>query len=177
MAVVGLFAACESTSERDAPAVTAQNPPNAECGDSGMLQTRIYGAIQTRIEWQAEDLQCSGMPRPEGRGARLRLAGIAGEHALAIIVAIPGFDRDAAGNEFDANVTLIAEGDGRFFSTADLDNCLAEIASVQPIDDSGERFAVSGALYCAKPLPEINGAASVSIPELHFSGLMDWSAS
>lgn len=118
------------------------------------------------------------MPRPDGQGARLRLAGGAEDgHAIAIIVAIPDLDRDAPVAEFNANVTLIEEGNGRFFSTPDLHNCLAEIEAVESQDDSGDRYSITGAVYCVAPLPEINGTSSVSIPEIRFTGLLDWSAS
>jgi len=76
-----------------------------------------------------------------------------------------------------SNVTLIEEGGGRFFSTPDIKNCLADIESVTTLDESGDVYSVVGALYCVTPLPELNGDSSVSIPELHFSGLLDWNAS
>ena len=75
------------------------------------------------------------------------------------------------------SITIIEEGIARFFSTPDLSNCLTAITSVEALDDSGDRYAVAGTLYCLSPIPEINGDSSVSIPELRFSGLLDWNAS
>lgn len=119
------------------------------------------------------------MPRPNGNGARLRFAGTAGEDAqkIAIIIAIPGLRRAQEGSELASNVTLIEEGRGQFFSTANLDNCLTDITELDAIDDSQDRYAIGGVLYCVSPLAQINGDSSVTIVELHFVGLLDWTAS
>lgn len=149
------------------------------CGVDGSLSGEFYGAVETTLDWGKYDLECTGMPRPEGRGVRLRFAGNSGpdDLRLAIIIAIPEFERDVEGVELSSNVTLIEESNGRFFSTPNLNNCLTDIVAVKAIDDSGERYSVSGALYCVSPLPELNGDSSVSIPEVRFSGLLDWSSS
>lgn len=175
---VAVLAACR-TGDDDRPTVIQAAEPTLDCGADGYLSGEIYGAIRTTLNWGRGDLECEGMPRPEGSGARLRFAGQAGAggQALAIIIAMPDFTRDKTGTEFSANVTLIEEGNGRFFSTPDLDNCLCDIAGVRPVADTDDQVAVSGVLYCVSPLPEINGDSSVSIPELAFAGLLDWSAS
>ena len=49
--------------------------------------------------------------------------------------------------------------------------------ALDALDDSGDSFALGGLLYCVSPLPEVNGDSSVSIPELRFQGLLDWSSS
>jgi hypothetical protein len=37
-------------------------------------------------------------------------------------------------------------------------------------------YSIAGTLYCIAPLAEVNGDASVTVHELHFGGLLDWSA-
>lgn len=149
------------------------------CDVAGFLRAQLYGAFNATLDWAAADLNCEGMPRPDGAGGRLRFAGpIAdGERQLAIIIAIPELTRDSAGAEHASNVTVIEEGGGRFFSTLDLSNCLTELDSVTAVEDGSDRYAIAGTLYCVSPLAEINGDSSVSIPELRFSGLIDWAAS
>lgn len=171
-----LVAACNS--DADAVADTVDEEPAVLCGADGYLSAQLYGAIETRLEWNKDDLECTGMPRPEGQGVRLRLAAVdpATGSELVFIIAIPGFERDSGPAEFDTNTTLIEEGNGRFFSTPDTANCLVDIESVRGLDDSGDRYSISGILYCVSPLPEVNGVSSVSIPELRFSGLLDWTA-
>jgi hypothetical protein len=157
----------------------AAEEPVLQCGVDGFLVADLYGAIETRLDWTRNDLACTGMPRPEGRGVRLRLAGPEQSRGaeLVFIIALPQFDRDSGPAEFDAKVTLIEAGVGRFFSTPDTSNCLADISAVRALDETDDRYSIAGALYCVAPLPEINGDTSVSVPELRFAGLLDWSAS
>ena len=114
--------------------------------------------------------------RPEGRGARLRFAGeVAGfEQGLSVIIALPDLRRGKTGRELTTNATLILEGEGRFFSTATEGVCWTDVIRQEPL--SGDRFTVSGKLYCIAPLVEVNGDASVSISELEFAGWLDWGA-
>lgn len=115
------------------------------------------------------------MLRPEGEGIRLRFTGNAADSELAIILAMPELRRGVAGNESPTVVTLTVEGSGRFFSTPTLGSCWTDIVTHDRIGDSGERYEVSGTLYCVAPLGEINGDAAISIPELNFRGIIDWS--
>lgn len=132
--------------------------------------------MSAEIDWQGADLDCEGMPRPDGKGARLRFAGTVdnGTQDLAFIIALPDLERDRPARELASNVTLIAEGNGRFFSTPGLDSCWADI-DIRTADVAApERTAVSGTLYCIAPIPEVNGNSSVSMEELRFSGRLDW---
>lgn len=146
------------------------------CGDSGLLDVTLYGALAGELAWRADDMICQGMPRPDGAGARLRFAGKAGEEALpvAFIIAIPTLDRGVAATELPSVVTVIEEGRGRFFSTPDLDSCWTDITEQTARDDALEQFNVAGRLYCISPIPEVKGTASVSIHEMTFSGVLDW---
>jgi hypothetical protein len=177
-AVAGaLLAACNSGADVTGDAEEEESA--LLCGDGGHLSGQLYGAIETRLDRGRHELECTGMPRPDGKGIRLRLATVdsATGNELVFIIAMPGFERGSKPGEFDTNITLIESGNGRFFSTPDTDNCLVDVAAVEAIDESGERYEVSGALYCVSPVPEVNGNSSVSIPELRFAGLLDWTAS
>jgi hypothetical protein len=59
------------------------------CGEDGHLQTRLFGALDGTLGGSGAAMQCSGMPRPDSAGARLRFAGQAGERHIAINVAFP----------------------------------------------------------------------------------------
>jgi hypothetical protein len=179
LVALGLLTACKPAAETQPTATEPEEDPVLLCGEHGRLSTELYGVVETQIEWNKNVLECTGMPRPEGRGVRLRFAGpaAAGELSLAIIIAIPDLVRDTENTEFSSNVTLIEEGNGRFFSTPDLNNCLTAVDSIEALDDSGDHFSIAGTLYCVSPLPEVNGDSSISIPELTFSGLLDWDAS
>ena len=153
--------------------------PAAEgCGESGYLRGALFGAFEGPLDWHGESIDCQGMPRPDSLGARIRFAGIAGDsHAsIALIIAIPGLERATTASELPSNVTLIEEGGGRFFSTGDLDSCWTDIERQVAIDPLGDLYSIDGRLYCIAPLAEVNGESSLSISELSFSGLLDWSA-
>ena len=159
-----------------APAATAS------CREDGHLQTELFGALEGTLDWSGTAMECSGMPRPDSAGARLRFAGQAGEREIAIIVALPDLMRDGTGTELSSNVTLIDESSGRFFSTTDLDNCWTDITSASATGDEGDegdegdQLNISGIVYCVAPLAEVNGTGSVSISELSFAGSLDWNA-
>jgi hypothetical protein len=153
-------------------------PAATSCGEDGYLSTELFGALDSKIEWNAADLECEGMPRPDGDGARLRFAGsIGGDRNIAFIVALPDLRRGETGKEYQSKVTLIEEGNSRFFSTADNDICWTDIVELENVADSAAKFAISGTLYCVAPLTEINGASDISIRDLKFRGLLDWDAS
>lgn len=188
-AVLGIFAGCaepfgsaEESAESETtapPAVMSVLPApaaTASCREDGHLQTRLFGALEGTLDWSGAAMECSGMPRPNGAGARLRFSGLAGERHIAIIVALPDLMRDGTGTELSSNVTLIDESSGRFFSTTDLDNCLTDITSAKAAGDEDDQLNISGILYCVAPLAEVNGTASVSFSELSFAGSLNWKA-
>ena len=156
------------------PALLPPPPASSDCGDRAYLRTRFYGEFSGPVDWAASELECEGMPRPDGAGARLRFAGQAGDMSLAIIIAVPGFERGAEARELGSNVTVIEEGGGRFFSTSGIDSCWTDVLEQR---EAGEDVNfVAGRLYCIAPLAEVNGDSSVMLRELEFGGYVDWTA-
>lgn len=148
------------------------------CSEDGRLRTELFGALAGPLDWSAGEFECSGMPRPNGEGARLRFAGqvVGADRRVAVIIALPDLERGVADVELGSKVTLIDEGSGRFFSTWDLDSCWTDITFLESSDESDERFKIGGTLYCLAPLAEVHGESSVLISELEFLGALDWSA-
>ena len=108
----------------------------------------------------------------------MRFAGVAGDSLqLAVIIALPDLQRGKMGTEMRTTVTVIAEGDGRFFSNVDADVCWTDITGLEALPADDARFAIDGELYCVAPLIEVNGESEVVIRELAFRGLLDWNAS
>lgn len=114
------------------------------------------------------------MLRPDGKGMRLRFSGGAADEQLAIILALPDLQRGATAVESPTVVTLTVEGSGRFFSTPTSRSCWSDIEAQNPVDDGGDRYDISGTMYCVTPLGEINGSAAITIPKLVFRGVIDW---
>jgi hypothetical protein len=156
------------------PALLPPPPASSDCGDRAYLRTNFYGEFSGPVDWVAPHLECEGMPRPDGAGARLRFAGQAGDMSLAIIIAMPDFERGMEARELGSNVTVIEEGGGRFFSTSGIDSCWTDVFQQQ---ETGEDVNfVAGRLYCIAPLAEVNGDSSVTLRELEFGGYVDWTA-
>jgi hypothetical protein len=151
----------------------------AECIDNGEFTASLFGAIETRLQWRNGQLQCDGMPRPHGQGARLHFAGPAtsdGETLqLAFIIAVPNLKEGQRGIELPVGVTLIEETTGRFFSTPDPSGCWADVEQQDPAGDASEaHYRIEGLLYCVSPLAEVNGSASVSFTDMRFAGRLSW---
>ena len=177
----GLLTGCGIESGPDtasAPAsILPAAPAGTGCADGGSVRTTVFGALEGDVDWSGTTMNCEGMPRPGGEGVRLRFAGIAESTSLAIILGVDGLGPEETAVELPTNVTIIEEGHGRFFSTADLDACWTDIERQVAIDAGSGRYAIDGTLYCIAPLVEVNGSGAVSIPELRFSGLVDWDPS
>jgi hypothetical protein len=175
MAAALTLAGCGDTPEPAAvPSLLPPAPEPGDCGERGYLRTNFYGEIAGPVDWSAGDLECQGMPRPEGQGARMRFAGPSGELSLAIIIALPGLERGAIARELGSNITVIEEGGGRFFGTTGLGTCWTDVLEQDPPGDDADRYFVAGTLYCIAPLAEVNGDSSVTLRELEFGGYLDW---
>jgi hypothetical protein len=167
-----LSGACRSP----APEATAAD---RLCLDDGMLVTELHGSLQGPLEWHGDSLECEGMPRPNGEGARLRFAGPAQEgsakRSLAFILAMPDLRQGETGKELPTNVTMIDEISGRFFGTQDTDNCWTDIERHEQLAGSEQtNYRVSGIVYCLAPIAELNGNASVMVDEMSFTGRLNW---
>jgi len=177
LALLTLLAACERAPQPDALSQEDEIVAAPSCGSNGRLTTQLYGSIARQISWSGAELECESMLRPQGKGIRLRFSGDAADRRLAIILALPELQRGSTVVELPTVVTLIVEGSGRFFSTPTLGSCWSDVTAQDLIEDGGDRYTISGTLYCVAPLGEINGDAAISIPELEFRGIVDWSAS
>lgn len=168
--VLTILAACS-----DPPPVAPQIV--GACGIDGGLKAELFGGLEAVLDWQPDQLACQGMPRPNAAGARLRFSGTASSGSestqLVFIFGIPGLERGKPGRELPTNVTVIDEGQGRFFATLDIDSCWSDIDS-QGETATASTYVISGVLYCVAPLAELNGNGNVLLSEVHFTGLLDW---
>ncbi len=180
-AVLILISGCDFDQKLAVDSATTAVPevaPTVSCDEQGYLSTELFGALAGKIEWTATDLQCEGMPRPAGNGARLHFAGnVQSDLKIAFIIALPELRPGDTGTEYQSKVTVIAEGVGRFFSTGDNDICWTDILELESIEDSDSNFSIGGTLYCVAPLPEINGDSDITIRDLNFRGQLDWNSS
>ncbi len=169
-----LLAACaeEHPAEPEEAAVPA---PRQGCGQEGFLSAALYGSIDRALHWEAAELDCDSMLRPNGKGVRFRFTGDAADQEVAIILAMPDLERGRDGEELPTVITLSVAGSGRFFSTPRSDTCFADVDLLPHDTGAGALYVASGTLYCTAPLGEINGDAAVSIPRLEFRTRVAWS--
>lgn len=170
-----LLVACERTATAPETLGVAK-----QCVPGGRVTGSVYGSLEGRLDWQEGELACEGMPRPHGRGARLRFEGPATGASradrLAFIIALPDLSEGRTAAELPAGVTLMEVDAGRFFSSPEQAGCWVDVQQHDPLGDAGtDDYRISGLLYCVSPLAEVNGAASVSLRDLRFTGKVDWS--
>jgi hypothetical protein len=146
---------------------------NTTCADDAYLEGNIVGAINASLAWTPDGLACAGGPRPDGEGIRLSFARSPDDGpGLTVIIALPTLERRATGKDLNANVTIILEGEARFFSTQNRETCWAAVSGNENV--GAERYSVEGEVYCIGALAEVNGDASVTIDGLNFRSRVDW---
>ena len=140
----------------------------------GYLRGRFFGALSLTADWSGADLLCDGMQRPNGAGVRLFFAPEnPGADPVSVLIGLDGRPEDLVGAERPANVTVIDERRGRFFSTGGPGRCWASISSVTALAKSGggnPGFRIDGLVYCVGALPSVGDRASLTLSELRFAG-------
>ncbi|MFQ5634485.1 MAG: hypothetical protein ACE5G3_04040 [Gammaproteobacteria bacterium] len=168
-AIAGIAANNLADSPSVATAAAARSPDLCASADDAYLSGVLYGALDRIIEWRSMDMRCEGGARPDGDGIRLVFGGpgaVDGDR-LVFVIGISG-DVDAlADSEREANVTVIDESSGRFFSSGRKERCWTTVASV---DAAGDDLRVAGEVYCAGSLPSLSDGGSVSLRHFRYSG-------
>lgn len=156
----------------------AGTPPADACVSGASLSAELYGDVRAALAWDAPALECDGMPRPFGNGARLRFAGDVtadgDARRFAFIVALPDLEPGKTARELPATVTLMEEDNGRFYSNQAAETCWSDIERQEPLGNGGTEYAIGGIVYCVAPLAELNGNGSITIREMRFRGRVDW---
>lgn len=143
-------------------------------GAGGFFRGRFFGALDLTADWSAPAMTCDGMRRPDGSGARLYFAGAGpASGRVAVVIGLESRDALSGGAELPANVTVIDETDGRFFSSAGPGRCWARIGQVTPVSHrpghpAGSR--IEGLVYCLGALPSVGDRSSLTLGDLQFSG-------
>ena len=143
---------------------------------SGFLTMRLRGSIDAEVRWREPELDCTGMPRPDGRGFRLRFAGsLPGNSALAIVFAAPELGMGVSTRSVPVNVTLIDEAGERIYGTQGDSRCMFDSVEQQPLPDATlppHTFQVSARGFCTVPARAVDGDGSVLLTRFDFAGLV-----
>ncbi len=173
VAALGLLATQELLDDgvSGIPAVALATAPFDLCPavDDGYLSGYLYGALDRAIEWRGTDMTCEGGPRPNDDGVRLVFAAPIDDQRprLVIVLGISGSIGDLIGAERVANVTLIEESSGRFFSSGGQERCWTTVESV---DQESDRLRIGGEIYCQGSLPSLSDGSSITLRDFRYSG-------
>ena len=161
--------------EDEAPA--AADPATASCLPSGdgFLRARLDGALQLRLDWSNDGLQCEGMPRPEGKGIRMSFSRALDTEGrrLVIVFGIGGLSESSSGRALPANLTIVEEGGKQIFGTLGDDKCVVDNISQQlitPWRREARVYRVSGRGFCMQPARAVGGEATVLMSSFDFAG-------
>ena len=156
-------------------------PPVAEhClpGDAGFLSMRLRGSIEADVEWRAPELVCTGMPRPDGRGLRLRFSGpLPGSGNLAIVFAAPGLGMGSSARGVPANVTLLDEAGEHIYGTQGDSRCQFDSVKQWALADPSlpsHSYQVSARGFCTAPARALDGDGAVLLTRFDFAGLVTY---
>jgi len=172
------LAACAPRVKNLALAPTAA----ASClpGERAYLQAGLRGAIDADVDWRGPALQCEGGARPEGRGLRVSFlappdaAGVR-LHVVFGMAAQPGA---ASSHAVPTNITVIAEGQQRLYSTQGDDKCTVDSLVQQPLPasraadrEATHLYRVAARGYCIDPATGLDGSARLYINRFDFAGV------
>jgi hypothetical protein len=155
------------------PLVAEANAVGAHlCADpSAAMEVTFYGPDERSIQWSGAQLRCAGMSRPTGQGVRLRFSHADPEEPLAIVM---GLGNVIPGKETPANITLILEDNGRFFSSVKADNCRARVDAYEVLPATAPAKRIIGLAWCVSPLREVNGEGEITLGDIEFTGFIPW---
>ena len=153
---------------------TASPGPTCLPDGTGFLTARLRGAIQADLDWRGDELDCTGMPRPDGHGLRLRFAGrLPGGGQLAIVFAPPVLAEGENARAVPVNVTVLDESAGRIFGTLGEDRCLLDEVFQERVENAEEDsrlWAVEARGFCTEPARALDDSGAVLLTRFDFRG-------
>ena len=146
--------------------------------DAGFLSMRLRGSIEADVEWREPELDCTGMPRPDGRGLRLRFSGrLPGAGELAIVFAAPDLGMGVSARSVPVNVTLLDQAGERIYGTQGDSRCLFDAVEQLALADPAlppRSYRVSARGFCTVPARAMDGDGAVLLTRFDFSGLVTY---
>jgi hypothetical protein len=145
----------------------------------GFVRGKLYGDVEQALDWSGKSMLCDGMDRPEGQGIRLVFDENADPDKAGLIIVMGVADAvlGAPAEELVANVTIIDQRNGAFYSTRSQPRCWTRIENqIRLTGTVRETWRVGGKLYCAGALPALTGRGSITLGDIEYSGIMQPSA-
>jgi hypothetical protein len=147
-------------------------------GNDGFLSMRLRGSIEADVAWREPELDCTGMPRPDGHGLRLRFSGLLpGAGQLAIVFAAPDLGMGISAHGVPVNVTLLDEAGERIYGTQGDSRCLFDEVEQLALPDLAlppRSYQVSASGFCTAPARALDGDGTVLLTRFDFRGLVTY---
>jgi len=145
------------------------------------LEARLAGAIDADLHWQATDMQCDGMRRPDGKGLRVAFTGPVGGTRLTLVVGAPRLAEGESARAVPVNVTLILEG-GPLYGTQGEDKCVLDEVRQEPLPaptppdkHPARHWRIEARGFCLEPARAVGGGGdAILVSRFDFRGQIAW---
>lgn len=155
------------------PAVATACLPDA----GGYLRARLRGDVDLDIDWREPALVCTGMPRPDGEGIRLRFsAALPDGGTLAFVFAPPGLPPGRDARAVPVNVTVLQESAGRIYGTRGEQRCLLDDVKQEKLSEppaGAQSWIVAARGFCTEPARALDDSGAVLLTRFDFRGRVD----
>jgi uncharacterized membrane protein (UPF0127 family) len=144
-------------------------------GDAGYLSMRLRGSIEAEIHWREPELDCNGMPRPDGRGLRLHFAGKRDGGDLSVVFAAPELGMGVSAKGVPVNVTLLDGAGERIYGTQGDSRCFFDDVRQRALLDAAlppRSYRVDARGFCTVPARAVDGDGAVLLTRFDFAGLV-----
>lgn len=107
---------------------------------------------------------------------RLVFKGAVDDSPLLIVIGVANLLPGTSARNVAANVTLVREGAGAFYSTRGDDKCALDEVRQEPVDGRAGRYRVSARGYCTQPARALgtSDAGAVLVTRFDVSALVDY---
>ena len=170
-----LAAAC---GHAETPPPAAANKPALLCAPApeGSLRARLQGAIEAEIDWAPPQVvPCLGGTRPQGDGVRLVYKGELDGAPLLIVIGVASLARDTtSARNVPANVTMVREGAGDFYSTQGDDKCALDEVRQELLAGHAGRYRLTARGYCTQPARALSGNGAVLVTRFDAVAIVDY---
>ncbi len=143
------------------------------------LEARLSGAIEAELHWQAADMQCDGMRRPDGKGLRVTFSGSIGTERLTLVFGAPRLAEGQSAHAVPVNLTLIREG-GAVYGTRGDDKCVLDEVRQEPVAAKAEersfrQWRIEARGFCLEPARDVAGGRdAILVARFDFRGQLAW---
>jgi hypothetical protein len=163
--------ATQPAAASDAPAPPAA--PRCLPAQDGFISMRLRGSIEQDVHWTEPALECTGMPRPDGKGLRVRFAGELAGGPLAVVFAAPELGIGRSGKRIPVNLTLLDGAGERIYGTQGDSRCEFDEVEQQPIEGGAlpaDSYRIRARGFCVAPARALDGEGSVLVTRFDFVG-------